>query len=342
MKKSIYILLCILLSACAATTPAPSATPKVIDTATAQASSTPTVAVTATVQPSSTPTLPAPTEEIHQPDQTEQADNARATKIAEFSINCSDFSNYDTSFSPNGNWLAISCGYKRDQTLEIVNREGKRWILQFKNHLTKEDTINDGIPMGGLFPAHWSSDSHYLYFTSYIAYDGGGTCFYGYGVHGLFRVEVNTGAVSTVLPATSSFVGYYIAFSPTGRRLAYAGDGNPVILDLQTGAEIKLDVGNQAAGALTWSPDGSELAYATCQSIKEGNNFSVKRSTVKIFSIQKQESRTILEMEKKFLTIESWDANNIITVYSRDEQYLGDDLFFDLNSSQWITPTPTP
>ena len=63
MKKSIYILLCILLSACAATTPAPSATPKAMDTVAPKASSTPTVAVTAIVQASNSKqtSKPAPT-----------------------------------------------------------------------------------------------------------------------------------------------------------------------------------------------------------------------------------------------------------------------------------------
>lgn len=337
MKRPIYIFLCILLSACGATTSAPPATPKATDSATPEIISTSTVAITSTMQPSSTPALT----EIIQIDMTEEARNVLATKAAKFSVNCGDFYIGKDDLSPDENWLAISCGYKRDQTLEIVNHDGKRWVLEFKNYLPKG--FEDG-GMGNLRAVHWSSDSHYLYFTSYIAYDGGGTCFYGYGIHGLFRIELNTGAVATILPATSSFVGYYIAFSPTGRRLAYEGDGSPVILDLQTGAETKLDIGNQAVGNLTWSPDGTELAYATCEAIKEGNNFSIKRSAVKIFSIQKQASRTILQTEKIMLFIRNWNSPNIMQIIQ--SQYGFEDepsQPFDLNTGQWISaPTPTP
>jgi protease II len=138
--------------------------------------------------------------------------------------------------------------------------------------------------------------------------------------------------VSSILPAGNDF-----SFSPTGRRLAY-GLGNLIIRDLQTGDETDINTGG-VFGPFFWSPDGLELAYATCQG---DDNDSIKKSTVEIFSVQQNASRTVLELEKKFLTIEGLDANNILTVYSRDEQNNTDELFFDLNSSQWITPTPTP
>jgi hypothetical protein len=61
MKKSIYILFSILLSACTATTiPTSSATPKIIGTATPKASDTPTVAVTATVTVQAATSIPTP------------------------------------------------------------------------------------------------------------------------------------------------------------------------------------------------------------------------------------------------------------------------------------------
>jgi hypothetical protein len=346
MKKSIYILLCIFLSACAgtATTPAAPTALRPFDSATPEMTGTPTVTMTATLEPSSTPTPPAPTEVLQQ-DLTEQAYDAQATKIAEFPVNCKDFSINILAPSPisaDGNWLAISCDYKHEQTLEIVKQNGKRWVLQFKDFLAKEFITTDGIPMGGLYPTYWSRDGGYLYFTSYINYDGGGTCFYGYGDNGLFRIDLNTGTVSTVLPTTTSHIGYLFAFSPTGRRLAYKGDRDPVILDLQTGDEIKINIENQEAGNLTWSPDGLELAYSTCKKKQDGDLYSVDKSAIKVFSIKANTSRTIIETEKNMLIITSWDANNIMKIIQGDYDYDQGGQLFDLNSSQWITPIPKP
>ena len=331
MKKFACILFSILLSACAGpTTPAPSATPKAIDLVTLEVINTPTI----TMQPLTTATLPpTPTE-----DTAEQANNqlatkerptkvARATRIAaEFGVVCygSDQIEY---ISPNGNWIATACGDKQNAIFEIANRQGKRWVLQLK------DYVPDGWP-GGFHSEHWSNDGEYLYFSLSLGMSGGGyVCFYDFGAQGLYRIRLNDGTVSPVLSAGNDF-----SFSPTGRRLAY-GLGDLVIRDLQTGNETSINTGDSVFGPFLWSPDGLELAYATCQ---DDGNDSIKKSTVKIFSIQQDISRTILEMEKKFLTIESWDENDVLTIYSRDENYLSNTQLFDVNSNQWITPTTEP
>lgn len=333
MKKSIYVLLAILLSACAATKPTPSATIKAMETATLETVSTPTGAVTITIQSAATSKLQAlstPTAaELLQEDLTQQAYDARATRIAtEFGVVC--YGQEQTEYaSPSGKWVATFCGDKRDAILEITNGKDKRWVLQLT------DYVDTAMASGGFRPEHWSNDEEYLYFTLLLGGSGGGTaCFNGFGSNGLYRMKLNDGSVSNILPA-----GYDFSFSPTGRRLAYYGRGDTIIRDLQTGNEISIDTGDAIFGPVKWSPDGLELAYATC---RDDNSFdSIKKSTVKIFSIQQGVSRTILEKENKQLTVVGWGANNMIEIYSAFNMEF-EDLHFDLNSNQWLTPTPTP
>lgn len=269
---------------------------------------------------------------------TKQAFEMRATQIAGFPAMCDDFGQQDTSLSPDGNWLAIHCGYKRNQILEIVSSEGKQWVLQFKDYLAEEYIIDGSTPMGGLYPAHWTPDEGYLYFTSYIAWDGGGTCVYSFGYEGLYRINLNSGAVSTTL-SDGSF-GYEIAFSPSGRWLAYDAI-ETVVLDLITGDKFIIEAGDKVVGDLTWSPDGSELAFATCRSSQDG--FDIEKSTVEIYSLEMHTSRTILEAEKIFFEIMAWDGNNSLRIVSYDWQ-TGEtsQQFFDWSLERLITPTLQP
>lgn len=100
--------------------------------------------------------------------------------------------------------------------------------------------VHDGTTgNGGLYPRHWTDDEKYLYFSSYIGWEGGGTCFYGFGDAGLYRINLNDGTIATVLPTSPSGYGYEITFAPGGRRLAYTY-AHLVILDLKTGEESTL------------------------------------------------------------------------------------------------------
>jgi len=172
---------------------------------------------------------------------TEQADNAQATRIAEFSVNC-DSHNQDKFISPNENWLAIHCIRKLNPTLEIVNREGKRWVLQLKDYVSKKYVHDEGAGMGGFHPEKWTNDGEYLYFSSALYSSGGYVCFYDLTAQGLYRIKLNDGTVSAILPAEGASSDYTVSFSPTDRRLAYQGNGDLIIRDLQTSNEFTIGV----------------------------------------------------------------------------------------------------
>jgi hypothetical protein len=245
--------------------------------------------------------------------------------------------------SPDGEWLAVSCLDSYDRTLEIVSRDGQRWVLQFQDFLSKKD-VDAGIPLGNLSPQQWSADGAFLYFAPQINYSSGGGCLYAVGGQGLYRINVGDGTTSAILPSVSGTLGYFFAISPTGRRIAYSnylGDGNPAILDIKTGQQTILSVGMDTIGDFTWSKDGLELAYATCQFGNEQNDCSVSKSAILIYSVQENSSRIILEMEQNTLHIEAWDGD-LLKVFQKNEQCEESHLSFDVFTGQWLTPTPEP
>jgi hypothetical protein len=268
----------------------------------------------------------------------------KETQVASFCSLCdvTDCNAYNTLLSPKGNWLAMSCGYKRGQTLQVYSKTGKKWVLQFKDYVAKQFIQDGQTPMGILNADHWSSDEIYLYFSSAIGFSGGGTCFYGGMGQGLYRLNLVNGTVTATLPPLIGPDEYILSFAPSGRWLAYyTYTSVPAIHDLQTGKEIVLQEGNNEVGDFVWSPDSSKLAYSTC---KNSEDFSrIKKSSVRIFYLKTRESKTILESEAEnvFLRIDFGDGNllKIYDDYTNHPTY----SFFDWSSEQFvITPTLTP
>jgi len=301
-------LCCVWAAGCAPIVPSPTPQPQTPATAVAAlaASLTPTQKpTTATVvpmdtpmptsRPSDTPTI-WPTQTITVNPQaalTEQVFALRDTQIASFNTTCGDNVQNDISLSPDGDWLAISCGYNRDQILEIVSKDGKQLILQYKEYL--DDVSKEDIPIGALYPRYWV-DGDYLYFSSSEGFSGGGFCRFRWeGGQGLYRINLNTGTVSTTLPPLEGAAGYSIAFSPNGRWLAYYRSGYPTIQDIKTGNKITINIESGLIGDFTWSPDGSELAFATCEPVP--NSDDVNKSSIQVYSLITHTSKTILEVE---------------------------------------------
>jgi WD40 repeat protein len=291
LKSTLFlIVISLLLCACAgmATTPTSTPKPQVKETVLP-----PTLVPTdiptsiASPRPSSTPAPPKPS----------KTPDFKATEIAQFPIQCTNFNTFDGAvISPNGNWLAVTCGDNHDQTLEIVNHSGQRWVLQFKDYILPEYVSdNHANTDGNLYPVHWSGDDGFLYFVAYVAYDEGGACFFGYGVHGLFRMDLRDGKVSTILSPVSAIDKYHLTFSPTGRRLAYQKDvSSPFILDLQTGQQTAILIKkDEYAGGLVWSDNGLQLAYATCKVNRI--TYTEEKSAIMIYSVQENTSKTVLE-----------------------------------------------
>jgi len=333
LKLILFLLaLSLLLSACAETStlPSPTPEPQATETVALPAFTLTTVpSVTVSPPPSRMPAPPKPS----------QPADFKATEIAKFPVQCTYPNGYYSAISQDGNWLAISCNDNHDEIIEIVNRDGQHQVLQFKDYLSKE-YIESGIPEGSLHPKQWSPDGKFLYFAPSMSYSGGGGCLYATQGQGLYRINVDDGTVSAILPSLSTdTMGYFFAISPTGRRIVYQGTGNPTILDFKTGQQTILNMG--MIGDPIWSPDGLELAYALCQVGNEQNDCSVRKSDIQIYSVHNNSSRTIIELEKVALHIEGWDGK-ILKILQRNEQCEESYLLFDVSNNQWLTPTPEP
>ena len=201
-----------------------------------------------------------------------------------------DSSSY-SEISPNGEWFAISCGYKRNQKLVVQNLEGIKWVINFSDFF---DTTIDGE--GGFEPLAWSSDGRFFYFSKVFGISGGGNqCFPGHGVYGLYRLHLKTGTLVTLIPSNrffpgNEFPGTEIKFSPTSGY--YAVDRHGVtITNLHNDEIIVIDTSDVME--MDWSPDGRFLVFSTATCGEELAEFSsmyvwdsVTKHTEEIFSIQ--------------------------------------------------------
>ncbi len=242
----------------------------------------------------------------------EQTRERTEKEIDQFPKGCQDRYNFDVS--PNGKWLATSCGDKTYSILVVQNKEGTKWVLDYKDFLHPSFS-SEGVT-GGLGVVFWNTEGEYLYFTASVGWSGGGDfCFpKNGGTLGLFRLDLKTGSWTTLIDRTNRFPGDKIRFSSTGRR--YAVDINGItVTDLQTGEVIQIDVGGVMD--LIWSPDGTKLAYSISRCNKEG---FVIDSSLYIWDALKNESRLISRIEKALLYPDSWDDISRLSISS--EEYI--------------------
>lgn len=232
-------------------------------------------------------------------------------EIDKFPIACND--SYDFDVSPDTKWLATNCGDKTYSILVVQNKEGTRWVLDFKDFL--DASFSDGV-LGGLRTIFWDIEGEYLYFTVTVGWSGGGDyCFpEGGGRLGLFRLNLKNGSVTTLIERNAGFPGNKIRFSSTGRRFAVDINGI-TITDLQTGNEIQLNV--SGVMDLVWSPDGKYLAYSVSSCNEEG---FIVDSSLYIWDALKNESQLILNLEKTIVYTTSWDDISRLRIYG--EEYI--------------------
>jgi hypothetical protein len=253
-----------------------------------------------------------------------------------------------SKLSPDGNWCAAGYGYKRDQKMVVQNQDGTQRVLYFDDFVVPEAKDS----MGNIFPDFWSPDSKYVYFSTAIGFSGGGTqCFRPGSSYGLFRLDVESGALKTILEPIDIFPGYLISFSPTGNYLAIDIDSTS-ILNLHTG-ETK-QINSTLPQSFRWSPDGRYLAYsvATCGDYEEmsvsDDWFFVKTSSAYIYDTFTGQTIVMLRSDKQLLRVENWSDDSDVVISG--EQYLenGDIIkyyLFNINSKTYTfieTATPTP
>jgi WD40 repeat protein len=271
---------------------------------------------------------------------------ARSTQLAAFPVFPTGCDNrYPFSVSADGEWIAdVEC-YLPDSTLVVMNKSGTlHWEIHYNDYSYLPD-------YGYVYIEHWSNDSRYLYFST--AYFGdGGYCFVGYddGGFGLFRLDVQTGIIATILPLRRSeykqyYKQYVWSFSPTGRRFIYEQSKNTVgIWDLYTGeitSVLQLPENNIRAGGFLWSQDGLQIIYTVAWL---DNN---ERYHSKLYLTDLTTNSTYILMtppDEKCIWAPSWAEKAVLNIEIVDDNnFESYRIVFDTNSNQIIgTPIPTP
>lgn len=244
-------------------------------------------------------------------------------------------------FSPNGLWMVEFCPTSGDDFLLTFSNSEQQilWQLYYKDYVPQ---TND-FPDGKMSVVHWSNDGRYAYFYSNPGGDGG-ECYIGQtdsGV-GLFRIDLQTGFTTAILPKNEDRTWYTFSFSPTGRRLVYGIYSlNLTILDIPTGeltSVITRSDFSQSGGYL-WSPDGLQFVYSTVTTL---DDWETRTYSVILVDALSGYEQIVIDSSKNCFAPLSWTENNILTL---EKNYFEAIVEFDLNANKIIseaTSTPSP
>lgn len=268
---------------------------------------------------------------------------AAQTHAANFPRICDNYE--PNEYSPNGLWLVEMCGSPVDNDLILAfsNRETRvLWKLLYHDYLP-----NLGYsPDGGMEVVHWSQNEKYAYFYSHGGGDGG-ECFYtgwdsGFG---LFRLDLQTGQVTTILPTNEDFWWYGFSVSPVDKYIVYGEKAHDwKILDIESGELIKVNSPKAYAeegGGFVWSPDGLEFVYSAVVSYPPSNRESATYS-LRWVDAQSGNERILLEAQSECFLAVTWDENNILKIKDYGKSYEPTLIEIDLNSNNVTNVTVTP
>lgn len=235
---------------------------------------------------------------------------ARATDFAQYSIfeGCGPY-----LLSPDENWLACSHDYMDDNSGLFVGNKITGKAVDYQSRKIFEA---DELSHTTLRPRYFSSDSHYLYITSIIPFDGGGPyCFYGYGGMALLRLELETGEIVVVVPSGDRGYELFVEFSKSGRRLAYTNQENTLnILDLKTGEKNEYVFSEHVIGDFRWSLDEKMLAFTTDADDMD----AVNSANIRLLDIHSGLLETIYHSESECLYIREWSPINEIVINKQE------------------------
>lgn len=260
--------------------------------------------------------------------------------INDFNIDCYYPEYYEPLFSPSGNWAALHCTEGEKAGLIVVNRNGTSRFIEYKPYSDNPDSDVEPIEGAGLFPAKWTADEKYLYFTTNRLLDGGGVCSYGSNAVGLFRLSLDSGDVSAIFPINREIQRMLIfMFSPDARYLAYTKyslPDSPLILDMKSGEQINVPVSAFGIGNLRWSHDGKTLAFMACSLDPDNEELSIEQ--VYKFSLAENRATRLYEANHENIYIDGFDDNNRLIVKNILSEE-NDRLFFDMATNELVVET---
>ncbi|MFN8428216.1 MAG: hypothetical protein U0X93_00135 [Anaerolineales bacterium] len=274
----------------------------------------------------------------------DETQSAERTLIPQFSRFCEE--NFmSLEISPNQLWLADQCFSENEQSpiLTISNRQTQvLWKLILRDYMYVP--APDSLWYAGFSVIYWSGDGNYVYFASSTVIDGG-ECFMVSSLqhigYGLFRLDLQSGGVVTILPLLDGSTNYIFSFSPLGNKLVYESHYLGVnILDVKSRKAIHVNSNMETVferGGFLWSLDESEFIYSTAF---YGDNGPINYS-LRLVNTTSGSERLLLESSNDCFVARSWTEDRVITI----ERY-GDDrnrtlLQYDLDSNIITESTAT-
>ena len=207
----------------------------------------------------------------------------------------------------------------------------------------------------------WTQDGLYVYFypSKYPAPSGFSTGDYYYRLFSrvLFRLELGTGEVETILPFEKT--ARFYAISPDDQYLIYSNYNQPEIvhlLNLLTMEEelIQLDEGLAVSGRFAWSPDSARVIFGGGFP-KESDDWQddVLTTSVYLLTIKDLHLKTIINRDPRLVIPSTWyacdnqtwiDSNRICVFFARGYgKGLDGDFVLGLKSGSivpYVTSTP--
>ena len=226
--------------------------------------------------------------------------------------------------------------------MRLSNSETKTlWKVPYQDYIPHTGFIADGE----ISVTHWSNDGRYAYFSSY-SHGSGGECYVlnTKGGFGLFRIDLQNGKITHVLPLNDNSKWYGFSFLPTDQRLVYLNykdhERDLEILQLATGEAISISSVSDfnEGGGFLWSQDDLMLVYSTVFHTNISENMEVKY-TLRLVNTQTGNERILLKSPRNCYTAISWTEDNILTLTKNYNESL---IEFDLNSNSIISETATP
>jgi hypothetical protein len=236
-----------------------------------QPSSRPASSPTQTESPKNTATSTSDTTEEIEPTIQDATLNAMETLDAVPDTACDATDSNDGKFlSPDGQWIALVCRLNtttRATNTKVFRLDGTAlWNVPFYETYGRFHEFQDGV----MRIYHWSKDGNFAYLIpSFCCADAPQDIFFNYfqtGV-GLYRLDLKSGKLNTVLPpeTTSVFPGYAFSFSPSDKYLAYLGPKNLNEINVSTfksGNIEKISLNKyDFCGNFKWSADSKKLAF---------------------------------------------------------------------------------
>jgi Tol biopolymer transport system component len=148
------------------------------------------------------------------------------------------------AWSPDGRWIAFTSMYRRDGGVAITDLKGNRRSL---------------VRFG--FGSSWSADGGRLFFANFAAEP----------------IELSFTSAGGRFTRGLGIPGFEVSLAPDGKTIAFVmtvtpGPGTRIFLAGADGSNVRLLTSSDSSEAFrsesmpAWSPDGKEIAFASCSS----------------------------------------------------------------------------